>query len=223
MDKISGIERFIDHTLLKPEATSNDIKELCIQAKQNGFKAVCINPCHVALASSELAECDTLVCTVIGFPLGANLSEVKAFEARKAIEDGANEVDMVINIGAAKAGNMTYVQEDIKCVVDAVRGRATVKVIIECGLLSDKEKEACCFAAKEAGADFVKTSTGFNAGGAIAEDVALMRRVVGDQLQVKAAGGIRDYAKAKAMIKAGAQRIGSSAGITILAESKKQG
>lgn len=217
-----NIQKFIDHTVLKADATVSDIKKLCDQAKEYGFRTVCINPCYVKLAVKELIGCDCDVCTVIGFPLGANESDVKAFEAKKAAEDGAKEVDMVINIGAAKAGDMDYVTNDIKAVVDAVKGKAIVKVIIECCLLNDEEKKACCAAAMNAGADFVKTSTGFSSGGATSRDVALMKSVVGEKLFVKAAGGIRNYATAIEMIKAGADRIGSSAGVEILGESKNQ-
>lgn len=223
MKEILNVEKFIDHTMLKPEATVSDIKKLCGEAKRYGFRTVCINPCYVSFAAKELIGCDSEVCTVVGFPLGASDSVVKAFEAKKAVEDGAKEVDMVINIGAVKAGNMKYVTEDIRTVVDAVKGKAIVKVIIECCLLNDEEKKECCIAAMNAGANFVKTSTGFSTGGAISTDVTLMKKVVGEKVSVKAAGGIRDYATAIEMIKAGADRIGASAGIEILAESKKQG
>lgn len=221
MKKIN-IEKLIDHTMLKADATAGDIKKLCAQAKEYGFRTVCINPCYVKLAAKELIGCYSEVCTVIGFPLGASESEVKAFEAKKAVEDGAKEVDMVINIGAAKAGDMEYVANDIRCVVDAVKGKAIVKVIIECCLLNDAEKKACCIAAMNAGSDFVKTSTGFSTGGATISDIELMKSVVGEKLSVKAAGGIRDYATAAEMIKAGADRIGTSAGVEIFAESKKR-
>lgn len=217
-----NIEKLIDHTMLKADATVSDIKKLCAQAKEYGFRTVCINPCYVKLAVKELVGCDSDVCTVIGFPLGANESDVKAFEAKKAVEDGANEIDMVINIGAVKAGDMEYVANDIRRVVDAVKGKAIVKVIIECCLLTDNEKKECCIAAMKAGADFVKTSTGFSTGGATISDVTLMKSMVGEKLSVKAAGAIRDYATAIKMIKAGADRIGSSAGLEIIAESKKQ-
>lgn len=221
MKKIN-IEKLTDHTMLKADATAVDIKKLCAQAKEYGFRTVCINPCYVKLAAKELIGCYSEVCTVIGFPLGASESDVKAFEAKKAVEDGAKEVDMVINIGAAKAGDMEYVANDIRSVVDAVKGKAIVKVIIECCLLNDAEKKACCIAAMNAGSDFVKTSTGFSTGGATISDVELMKNVVGEKLSVKAAGGIRDYATAAEMIKAGADRIGTSAGVEIFAESKKR-
>ncbi|MEA5084472.1 MAG: deoxyribose-phosphate aldolase [Lachnospiraceae bacterium] len=217
-----NIEKLTDHTMLKADATAVDIKKLCAQAKEYGFRTVCINPCYVKLAAKELIGCYSEVCTVIGFPLGASESDVKAFEAKKAVEDGAKEVDMVINIGAAKAGDMEYVANDIRSVVDAVKGKAIVKVIIECCLLNDAEKKACCIAAMNAGSDFVKTSTGFSTGGATISDVELMKNVVGEKLSVKAAGGIRDYATAAEMIKAGADRIGTSAGVEIFAESKKR-
>ncbi|HCT64944.1 MAG TPA: deoxyribose-phosphate aldolase [Lachnospiraceae bacterium] len=216
-----NIEKFVDHTMLKPEATASDIKKLCAEAKKYGFRTVCINPCYVRLAAKELVGCDSDVCTVIGFPLGASHSDVKSFEAKKAVEDGANEVDMVINIGAVKANDMEYVTQDIRTVVDAVNGKAIVKVIIECCLLNDEEKILSCKAAMNAGASFVKTSTGFSSGGATISDVTLMKKVVGEKMSVKAAGGIRDYATAAEMIKAGADRIGASVGIEILAESKK--
>lgn len=216
-----NIEKFIDHTMLKAEATVSDIKKLCAQAKEYGFRTVCINPCYVKLAAKELIGCDVDVCTVIGFPLGATATDVKAFEAKKAVEDGAKEVDMVINIGAAKVGDIEYVTNDIKGVVNSVKGMSIVKVIIESCLLNDDEKKACCIAAMDAGADFVKTSTGFSSGGATSRDVTLMKSVVGEKLSVKAAGGIRNYATAIEMIKAGADRIGSSCGVEILAESKK--
>ena len=217
-----NIEKLIDHTLLKAEATVGDIKKLCVEAKEYGFRTVCVNPYYVKLAAKELVGSHSDVCTVIGFPLGATKSDVKAFEAKKAVEDGAKEIDMVINIGAVKAGDMEYVVSDIKSVVDEVRGKAIVKVIIECCLLNDDEKKACCIAAMTAGANFVKTSTGFSTGGATNGDVALMKSVVGEKLSVKAAGGIRNYTTAIEMIQAGADRIGTSAGIEISNESKKE-
>ena len=221
MDKLR-IESYIDHTLLAPEAGVDDIKKLCAEARQYHFKSVCIQPCHVSLARKELEGSGVLVCTVIGFPLGVNASEVKAFECGKAVEDGADEVDMVLNVGAMRDGRYDFVMEDIKAVVKATGGRAAVKVIIEACLLTEEEKEKASLLTKEAGADFVKTSTGFSTGGATAKDVALIRKAVGPDMKIKAAGGIRTYEKALEMIQAGADRIGASAGIQIVEESKRQ-
>lgn len=218
---MKNIERYIDHTLLAPAATEAAVKQLCAEAREYGFMSVCVNPCHVALCAKELAGSESLVCTVIGFPLGANTTKVKAFEAAQAVEEGAGEVDMVINIGALKDGNLQLVEDDIRGVAEAVKGKALLKVIIETCLLTDEEKVQACLAAKNAGADYVKTSTGFSTGGATVEDIALMRKTVGPDMGVKASGGVRDFAKAKAMIDAGATRIGASAGMAIVAESKK--
>lgn len=208
----------IDHTLLKPDASRNQIETLCKEATQYGFASVCINPCHCGLAYDILEGSDVAVCTVIGFPLGSTTPMVKAVEARDAIANGASEVDMVINIGALKDGAFDYVLYDIKSVVDAAADRALVKVIIETGLLTDEEKIQACIIAKRAGANFVKTSTGFGHGGATVDDVTLMRRTVGPDMGVKASGGIRDAATARAMIAAGATRIGASAGVKIVTE-----
>ncbi len=213
---IDNIAKYIDHTILKPDATIEQIRNICSEAKEYGFASVCVNPTHTALVSSELEGSDVKTCVVIGFPLGANTSQTKAFEAKDAIEKGAQEVDMVINIGAAKDGNWGLVKSDIQAVVDASSGKALVKVIIETCLLSDDEKVKACNAAVSADADFVKTSTGFSTGGATAEDIALMRKTVGPDIGVKASGGVRDYETAEAMIKAGATRIGASAGIAIV-------
>lgn len=210
------IARMIDHTLLKPEATAAQIEKLCNEAKEYGFASVCVNPWHVPLASKLLEGSPVKVCTVIGFPLGANTSTIKAIEAREAVGNGASEVDMVINIGALKAGDLSTVKKDIEAVVGAVEEGVIVKVIIETCLLTNEEKEQACRLAKEAGADFVKTSTGFSTGGATVEDVALMRRVVGESMGVKASGGVRDYETAVKMIEAGATRIGTSSGVTIV-------
>ncbi|HOB20054.1 MAG TPA: deoxyribose-phosphate aldolase [Candidatus Atribacteria bacterium] len=207
----------IDHTLLKPTAEKKDVVELCRQAKENSFASVCVNPWFVKLAAQELKGTDVKVCTVVGFPLGANATETKAFEARKAVEDGAEEVDMVINIGALKSGDHEYVKNDIAAVVNA-SGDALVKVIIETCFLTDEEKVAACKLAKEAGAGFVKTSTGFGTGGATVEDVALMRKTVGDTVGVKASGGVRSLKDALAVIEAGANRIGTSSGVKIIEE-----
>lgn len=215
MDK-KKIASMIDHTLLKPEATSGDIERLCAEAVKYGFASVCINPCHVKKAQ-ELLKCSSVkTCTVIGFPLGANTTEVKVFEAVKAVEDGADEVDMVINVGALKEKDYDYVYNDIKRLVDAVSNKALVKVILETCLLTDEEKIKACEIAKRAGADFVKTSTGFNKGGATVHDVELMRKTVGQDMGVKASGGVRTYEAAVNMINAGATRIGASASVKIV-------
>ena len=206
----------IDHTLLKPEATSDMIENLCREALEFGFAAVCVNPYYVTRAKNLLKGSNIKVATVVGFPLGANTKEVKAFEARKAVEDGADEIDMVINIGALKNRDYEYVMEDIKAVVDAVEGKAIVKVIIETCLLTKEEKIKACKLSKEAGADFVKTSTGFSTGGATIEDIILMKETIGDSMQIKASGGIRDFETAKAMIEAGASRIGASSSVKIV-------
>jgi deoxyribose-phosphate aldolase len=217
------IARIIDHTLLKPEATPVDIEKLCYEAIQFRFASVCVNPCYVKLVSDILKGRDVKICSVIGFPLGANKTETKAFETEKAIEDGADEVDMVMNIGMLKAGNYEYVERDIQSVVNiAHKNRVLVKVIIETALLSDEEKVKACLIARRANADFVKTSTGFSKGGATAGDVALMRRVVGTAMGVKASGGIRTYEEALKMIQSGADRIGASASVKIVSgESEK--
>lgn len=212
-----AIQRFIDHTLLAADATKEKIEKLCKEALEYHFASVCVNSCWVKLASEILSGSDVAVCTVVGFPLGAMDTESKAYEAEKAVADGADEIDMVINIGYLKSGMTSEVLEDIKAVRKATEGKV-LKVIIETCLLSDDEKRTACELSAEAGADFVKTSTGFSTGGATEHDVALMRSVVGDKLGVKASGGIRDYKKAKAMIDAGANRIGASAGIAIVKE-----
>jgi len=212
-----NLARMIDHTLLKPDATPDQIAQLCFEARKHGFAAVCVNPAWVRLCTQLLQGCPVKVCTVIGFPLGATAPEAKVFECRNAIEQGAVEIDMVINIGALKARDLTLVTRDIRGVVTAAHtGGAIVKVIIEAVLLTDEEKTIACLLAKEAGADFVKTSTGFAGGGATVHDVELMRRVVGPELGVKAAGGVRTHADAERMLKAGATRIGASAGVKIV-------
>ena len=216
---MTEIAKMIDHTLLKQNASEEQIRTLCREAAKYGFASVCINPCYVSLAAKELAGTEVAVCTVIGFPLGASESAVKAFETKTAIASGAGEVDMVINCGLVKSGRWEEVQADIEAVVTAAREAADgiiVKVIIETCLLTDEEKERACLAAKAAGADYVKTSTGFSTGGATPEDVALMRRTVGPELGIKAAGGIHTAEEARAMIDAGATRIGASAGIAIV-------
>ncbi|MDT2842207.1 deoxyribose-phosphate aldolase [Vagococcus lutrae] len=217
-----NVAKLIDHTALKANTTKEDILKLIEEAKEYGFFSVCINPYWVSLAAKELAESDVKVCTVIGFPLGANSSAVKAAETKQAIEDGANEVDMVINVGALKSGDEKTVLEDIKAVVDAAAGKTLVKVIIETALLTDEEKVKVCQLAVEAGADFVKTSTGFSTAGAKPEDVKLMKETVGDKAEVKASGGIHSKADVDAMVEAGATRIGASAGIAIVTGAAKE-
>jgi deoxyribose-phosphate aldolase len=212
------IASIIDHTVLKAEASKFKIIELCGQAKNYNFASVCINPAYVSLAAELLEGSNVKVCTVIGFPLGANTTEVKAFEAADAVKNGADEVDMVINIGALKSNEYEYVLKDISAVINAVKGKALVKVIIETCYLSNDEKVIACKLAKEAGADFVKTSTGFGTGGATQEDIELMRKTVGLEMGVKASGGISDIKKAEALIEAGATRLGTSASIKIVEE-----
>ncbi len=212
-----GIGNMIDHTLLKADATEDEIRKLCSEASEYEFAAVCVNSYYVKLASELLKNTEVKVATVIGFPLGANTSEVKAFESENAINNGTSEVDMVINIGALKNKDYDLVKEDIKAVVNAAKDKALVKVIIETCLLTEEEKIMACKLSEEAGADYVKTSTGFSTGGATVEDVKLMKETVGgDRLKIKASGGIRDYEKAKAMVDAGASRIGASASIDIV-------
>ncbi len=219
-----GIAGMIDHTLLKPEATADQIAQLCFEARKYGFASVCVNPTHAKLCAQLLKGSEVKVCVVVGFPLGANPPEVKAFEAQQAIDDGASEIDMVINIGALKARDYEAVTRDVRAVVRAAHAKnAIVKVIIEAALLTDEEKVAACLISKEVGADFVKTSTGFGPGGATAADVALMRKAVGPGMGVKAAGGIRNLTDAQQMIAAGATRIGASAGVKIVAEAAGAG
>lgn len=207
----------IDHTLLKPDATSDKVAQLCFEAKKYHFASVCVNPTHVRLCADLLKDSDVKVCTVIGFPLGATSPEVKAFETRNALDNGATEIDMVINIGALKAGETELVARDIRGVVETAHAaHALVKVIIETALLTDEEKVIACLFAKEAGADYVKTSTGFSGGGATVHDIALMRRAVGPSLGVKASGGIHTHEEAEALVAAGATRIGASAGVKII-------
>ncbi|MGM9967750.1 MULTISPECIES: deoxyribose-phosphate aldolase [unclassified Rummeliibacillus] len=206
---------YIDHTLLKPEATEEQIKKICAEAKEYGFASVCVNPTWVSLAASELKDATSKVCTVIGFPLGASTSATKAFETKDAIANGAEEIDMVINIGALKSEQYDVVENDIKAVVEAANG-TLVKVIIETCLLSDEEKIKACELSVKAGADFVKTSTGFSTAGAKAEDVALMRKTVGPEIGVKASGGVRSLEDLESMVAAGATRIGASSGVKII-------
>ena len=207
--------KLIDHTLLKANASKNDITKLCDEAMQYDFASVCVNPVWVSYCAEYLKESDVRVCTVIGFPLGANTSKVKAYEAKMAIEEGADEVDMVINIGALKAGDMDTVYQDIQAVVDASQGHC-VKVIIETCLLTDEEKVLACQQAMKAKATFVKTSTGFSTGGATVHDVALMKQTVGDHCEVKASGGVKTFEDMEAMVNAGASRIGTSSGISLM-------
>lgn len=208
--------KLIDHTLLSATAQRRQVEKLIEQAAQYHFASVCVNPCWVALATERLADSDVQVCTVIGFPLGASTTAVKAFEAHDAVINGATEVDMVINIGAAKDGDWQFVEEDIRAVVTAVDAKALVKVIIETCYLDQKEISQACLSAQHAGADFVKTSTGFGTAGATTEHVALMRRVVGPDMGVKASGGVRTPADFAAMVAAGATRIGASNGMALL-------
>ena len=209
------LNKYIDHTLLKPDASQEQIETLIEEAKKYDFASVCVNPTWVNFAAQALKATDVKVCTVIGFPLGANTPELKAFETSDAIQNGANEIDMVINIGALKSRNFDLVEKDIRAVVEAAKG-TLVKVIIETCLLTDDEKVRACQIAQKAGADFVKTSTGFSTGGATVEDVALMRKTVGPDMGVKASGGARSYEDALAFIKAGATRIGASSGVAIM-------
>ncbi len=212
-----SVARLIDHTLLKPDATVDKVAQLCFEAKKYHFASVCVNPSHVKLCADLLKGTDVKVCTVIGFPLGATSTEVKVFETKNAIDNGATEIDMVMNIGALKAGDNETVAHDIHAVAEAAHNAgALLKVIIETALLTDEEKVIASLLAKEAGADYVKTSTGFSGGGATVHDVALMRRAVGPELGVKASGGIHSAEEAKQMIAAGATRLGASAGVKIV-------
>ena len=219
----SGVSAMIDHTLLKPDATRAEIEKLCREAAEFHFATVCVNPAWVPTAARLLRGTGVGVCSVVGFPLGATTADVKNYETRRAIFDGATEIDMVINIGALKSGDLRTVERDIEAVVEPCRQCGVIsKVIIEAALLTDEEKITACTLSKAAGADFVKTSTGFASGGATAADVALMRRVVGAEMGVKAAGGVRDLEGLKAMVAAGATRVGASAGVKIVQESKGQ-
>ena len=217
--KKAEIAAYIDHTQLKAFATRAQIETLCREAAQYHFASVCVNPCHVAYAAELLRGTGVKVCTVIGFPLGANTPEVKAFETRDAIKNGAQECDMVINVGALKDGDVELVERDIRAVVEAANG-TLVKVIIETCYLTDEEKVLACQAAARAEADFVKTSTGFGTGGATPHDVALMRGAIPDTMKVKASGGVHNYQEAMAVVEAGASRIGASAGIAIVSEAE---
>lgn len=205
----------IDHTILAPQATKENVKQLCKEAMEYGFHSVCVNSSFVYYCAQLLKDSDVRVCTVIGFPLGAMSTAGKVAEAEQAMADGAEELDMVIHVGMVKSGDWEYVKQDISSVTEAAKGRAIVKVILETCLLTEEEKIEACRACRECGADFVKTSTGFSKGGATAEDVALMRRTVGPEMGVKASGGIRSLDDAKAMVEAGATRLGTSSGVAI--------
>jgi deoxyribose-phosphate aldolase len=218
----AALIKYIDHTLLKPDATREQVEKLCAEAIEYKFYSVCVNSTWVALCARRLRGTGVKVCAVVGFPLGAMDSRAKNLETRYAVENGADEIDMVINVGALKSGDLATVEEDIRAVRRACRQTTVLKVIIECALLSDAEKVIACQLSKKAGADFVKTSTGFAASGAKVEDVALMRRTVGPQMGIKAAGGIRTYEDAVAMIRAGATRIGASASVAIVSGKKSE-
>lgn len=213
---MTNIASLIDHTLLKAEATAPQIEQLCKEAAEHHFASVCVNPAWVALAAKQLEESEVKVCTVIGFPLGASTSETKAFETTDAIEKGAGEIDMVLNIGALKSGQEDVVKADVEAVVNAAKGKAIVKVILEVCLLTDEEIKLASRLSKEAGADFVKTSTGFSTGGATVEAVRMMRETVGPDLGVKASGGVRSLEDVEKMVEAGATRIGASSGVQIM-------
>lgn len=211
-----NINKLIDHTALKPNISKESILKLIAEAKTYDFASVCVNPCWVELAHQELKNTDVKVCTVIGFPLGANTTEVKVFETKDAIEKGAQEIDMVINIAMLKDKEYDYVENEIHQIVEAAKDKAIVKVIIETCLLTDEEKIKACELSQKAGADFVKTSTGFSTGGATVHDIALMRKTVGAEMGVKASGGVHTHEEALAMVEAGATRIGASAGVKLL-------
>lgn len=216
-----SIAAYIDHTLLKQDATIQQIDRLCAEAAEYHFASVCVNPWYVPRCVKNLEGSGVKVCTVVGFPLGATTLETKVFETLQAVKSGAKEIDMVINVCAMKSGNTKAIEQEIQALAAAVEGAAILKVIIEACLLTDEEKVLACQIAKRAGADYVKTSTGFSTGGATVSDVALMRKTVGPEMGVKAAGGIRDYATAKSMIEAGASRIGASAGIAIVQQEQE--
>ena len=210
------IEKMIDHTLLKADATDSQVRKLCEEAKSYGFASVCVNSCFVSLCKEYLADSEVSICTVIGFPLGAMSTFGKRMETRQAVTDGAKEVDMVVQIGKVKEHNWDYVETDIRAVVEESKDKALVKVILETGFLTEEEKRQVCQIAKNAGADFVETSTGFGPGGATKEDIRLMRETVGEDMGVKASGGVRTFETALEMIEAGADRIGTSSGVAIL-------
>lgn len=211
-----NLAKYIDHTILKPDASRDAVLKVCLEARENHFFSVCVNPYYVPLVKTELAGSDVKVCSVIGFPLGANTTVIKALEAKQAIDDGADEIDMVINVAALKNGELDLVSADIHAVAEACSGRALLKVIIETCLLTDAEKVKACELAVAAGADYVKTSTGFSSGGATVADILLMRKTVGPEIGVKASGGVRDRETALALVEAGASRIGASASVAIV-------
>ena len=216
-----SIASYIDHTLLKPDATGEQIDQLCAEAREYGFASVCVNPYYVARCVKNLKGTDVKVCTVVGFPLGATTMETKVFETLQAVASGAQEIDMVMNVCAMKSGHTKAIEQEIQALAAAVEDKAILKVIIETCLLTDEEKTQACRIARRSGAQFVKTSTGFSTGGANVEDVVLMKKAAGANVKVKASGGIRDYATAKAMIEAGADRIGASAGVSIVKEEQE--
>ncbi len=211
-----NLAKYIDHTILKANATEAEVIQVCDEAKTHNFYSVCINPYYVSLVADQLKDTEVKVTSVIGFPLGANTTEIKAKEALKAVEDGADEIDMVINVSALKDGKFNYVEKDIATVAEAIKGKAILKVILETCLLTDEEKTKACELSKSAGAHFVKTSTGFSKGGATEADVRLMKLIVGDDMEVKASGAVRDYETALKMIEAGATRIGASSSVSIV-------
>lgn len=222
-EQIRALAGLIDHTLLKAEATAEQVRKLCDEAREFGFWSVCVNPGRVSLASQALAGSAVRVCTVVGFPLGATVAAAKAFEAERSLQDGAQEIDMVLNVGALKDGSLDLVRDDISAVVEVCHAAgAPCKVILETGYLGDAEKIEACRLAVVAGADFVKTSTGFGAGGATVADIALMRATVGPDVGVKAAGGIRTYEAALEMVTAGANRIGTSSGVQIISSARSR-
>lgn len=215
--------KMIDHTILKPEATMEQVEALCGEAAEYGFASVCVNSSYVPFCAELLADSEVRVCTVVGFPLGAMSTAAKVMETRQAITDGADEIDMVVHVGMIKSGDWDYVESDIQEVVDEAKDKALVKVIIETCLLTEEEKARVCQICKDAGADFVKTSTGFSTGGATTSDVALMRKTVGPDMGVKASGGVRTLKAAEAMVEAGATRLGTSSGIAIIQEAEANG
>lgn len=218
---MENVAAMIDHTILKADTTKEMVEKVCKEARENNFASVCVNTCYAKMVTELLEGTDIKTCCVVGFPLGAMMTEAKAFETKAAIEVGANEIDMVINVGALKDKDYDFVRDDIKAVVDAAKGKALVKVILETCLLTEEEKVKACELSVEAGADFVKTSTGFSTGGATAEDIALMRRVVGPEIGVKASGGIRTLQDLLTMKEAGASRVGASASVAIVNDSKE--
>jgi deoxyribose-phosphate aldolase len=214
----ASLAKYIDHTILKPNASEDEVQKVCDEAKEYGFASVCVNPSYIELVANALSGSVAAACVVVGFPLGAVTPEMKAAETKAVMALGAKEVDMVVNVGAVKSGNWALVKKDIEAVVNAAAGTAMVKVIIETCLLTDEEKVKVCTIAKDAGADFVKTSTGFSTGGATVQDVRLMRQTVGSDMGVKASGGVRSFDDAVAMIEAGATRLGTSAGVKIVSD-----